>query len=220
MTASNEKGWILDLHHTCDEVLVLFAREAGCRAARDELTCRCWGALRVRLVRCGPRRGLGPWDLEDAQQQAFFWIQEAIGAFDLKRSSFQTFLDRILRLRLMDFCRSAHRRNRRFRLSGDQEGWPQSSLTNYTPGSPDRPRELSRHLAVLVAGLDHQACVLWDELCQGKRLRDLPQVLGVRYRTVKRRWRDLRDKLAMAFDAQAKRDPFYVPCPLFERRGE
>ena len=201
---SNAKGWFLDLHHTCDEVLVLFAREAGCRAARDQLTYRCWGKLRARLIRCGPCRGLGPWDLEDAQQQAFFWIQEAICAFDLKGSSFQTFLGRILGLRLMDFCRSMHRRNRRFRLSGDQERWPQSSLTNDTRDSPERPRELSRHVAVVVAALDHQARALWDELCEGKRLRDLPQILGVSYRTVKRRWRVLRDKLASVFDAQAK----------------
>ena len=220
MTASNGKGWFLDLRHTCDEVLALFAREAGCRAARDELTCRCWGNLRARLLRCGPCRGLGPWDLDDAQQQAFFWIQEAIRAFDPKGSSFQTFLGRVLRLRLMDFCRSINRRNRRFRLSGDQERWPQSSLTNDTLDSPDRSGELPRRLAAVVATLGHQAYVLWDELCRGKRLRDLPQVLGVSYRTVKRRWRDLRDKLALAFDAQPKQVASFVLCPLFERHGE
>jgi len=220
MRASNEKGWFLDLHHTGDEVLVLFARETGCRAARDELTWRRWGKVRARLIRCGPCRGLGPWDLDDAQQQAFFWIQEAIRAFDPKGSSFQTFLGRILRLRSMDFCRSLHRRNRRFRLSGDQERWPQSSLTKDTRDSLDRPRELPRHLAVVVAALDHQSRALWDELCEGKRLRDLPQVLGISYRTVKRRWRDLREKLAVAFDAQSKRVSSCVSCPLFERHGE
>ena len=220
MRASNEKGWFLDLHHTGDEVLVLFARETGCRAARDELTWRRWGKVRARLIRCGPCRGLGPWDLDDAQQQAFFWIQEAIRAFDPKGSSFQTFLGRILRLRLMDFCRSLRRRNRRFRLSGDQERWPQSSLTNDAWDLPECPRELSRLMAVAVADLDHQARALWDELCKGKRLRDLPQVLGVSYRTVKRRCRVLRDKLASAFDAQAKRVAFYFPGPFFERHGQ
>jgi hypothetical protein len=113
-----------------------------------------------------------------------------------------------------------HRRNRRFRLSGDQERWPQSSLTNDTQDSPDRSLELPRHLAVVVAALDHQTHALWNELCAGKRLRDLPQVLGISYRTVKRRWRDLREKLALAFDAQAKRVASSVPCPLYERHGE
>ena len=220
MTASNGKGWFLDLRHTCDEVLALFAREAGCRAARDELTCRCWGKLRARLIRCGPCRGLGPWEVEDAQQQAFFWIQEAIRAFDPKGSSFQTFLGRILRLRLMDLCRSMRRRNRRFRLSGDQDRWPQASRTNDTLDSPDRSGDLPRHLAAVVAALGDQASVLWHELCRGKRLRDLPQVLGVSYRTVKRRWRDLREKVALAFDARPKRLASGVPCPLFARHGE
>jgi hypothetical protein len=39
---------------------------------------------------------------------------------------------------------------------------------------------------------------LWNELRQGKRLRDLPEVLGVTYRTVKRRWRKLREQLIRA----------------------
>ena len=55
---------------------------------------------------------------------------------------------------------------------------------------------------------------------EGKRLRDLPQVLGVSYRTVKRRWRDLREKLALAFDARPERVASGVPWPLFERHGE
>ena len=120
----------------------------------------------------------------------------------------------------MDFCRSMHRRNRRFRFGGDLERWPQASLTNDTLDAPDRSRKLPHYLAVVVATLDHEARALWDELCQGKRLRDLPQVLGASYRTVKRRWRVLRDKMASAFDEEPKRVASSVSCPLFERHDE
>ena len=204
MTASNEKGWFLDLRHTCDEVLALFAREAGCRAARDELTCRCWGKLRARLIRCGPRSGLGPWDLEDAQQQAFFWIQEAIRAFDpvqlfLPRgSSFQTFLNRVFRLRLLDFCRSLRRRATRFRLVGEQSDWPDAFLADGKFDLSGYERELHLQLANAATQLDPDVRVLWNQVRQGKRLQDLPEVLGVTYRTVKRRWRKLREQITQA----------------------
>jgi DNA-directed RNA polymerase specialized sigma24 family protein len=185
-------GWFLDARNTCDEVLLLLAREADCQPARDELTCRYWCRFKINLRRWAMPAGLVSGELEDAQQEAFFWIQQAIRCFDavqLSRpggASFQTFLKGVFRVRLRDFFRSVYRRNRRFRLSGDPERWPQSSLTNDTRDSPERLRELSRQVAVVVADLDHQARALWDELCRGKCLRDLPQILGVSYRTVKR----------------------------------
>jgi hypothetical protein len=58
--------------------------------------------------------------------------------------------------------------------------------------------ELHLHLERAVSLLDPQAHALWNELCQEKRLRDLPQLLGVSYRTLKRRWRKLRDQLSCA----------------------
>ena len=82
MTVPKEQGWFFDLPRTCDEVLLLFAREASSQPARDELTCRHWNQFKARLPRYGIRLALTLWDLEDAQQQAFFWIQEAIRAFD------------------------------------------------------------------------------------------------------------------------------------------
>jgi hypothetical protein len=61
-------------------------------------------------------------------------------------------------------------------------------------GQEEEPR---LDLDKAVSHLDPQARDLWNELCQGKRLRDLP-VLGVSYRTLKRRWRKLRDQLRRA----------------------
>jgi hypothetical protein len=47
--------------------------------------------------------------------------------------------------------------------------------------------------------LDPSARALWQALSDGQRLRDLPHVLGVSYRTLKRRWRHLREQLILAF---------------------
>jgi hypothetical protein len=57
---------------------------------------------------------------------------------------------------------------------------------------------LRLHLDKAVSLLDPQARALWYELCQGKRLRDLPRFLGVSYRTLKRRWGKLRGQLRRA----------------------
>jgi DNA-directed RNA polymerase specialized sigma24 family protein len=201
MTLAKEKRWFLDLPHTCDEVLILLAREASSQCARDELTCRHWNQFKARLPRFGIRLQLTSWDLEDAQQQAFFWIREAIRAFDPVQmflpqgSSFQTFLNRVLRLRLLDFGRSLRRRTSRFRLVGEQGVWPDCLLADGGLDFSGPGRELHLQLEKAVNLLDADARALWNQLRQGKRLRDLPELLGVNYRTVKRRWRKLREQL-------------------------
>jgi RNA polymerase sigma factor (sigma-70 family) len=204
MTLAKEKRWFLDLSHTCDEVLLLLAREASSQPARDELTCRHWNQFKARLPRFGIRLQLTSWDLEDAQQQAFFWIQEAIRAFDpvqlflLRGSSFQTFLNRIFRLRLLDFCRALRRRSTRFRLFGEQTHWPDTFTADTGLDFGTYGWELHLQLENAATQLDPDARALWNQLRAGKRLRDLPEVLGVTYRTVKRRWRKLREQVIRA----------------------
>jgi DNA-directed RNA polymerase specialized sigma24 family protein len=204
MMALREKGWFLDLAHTSDEVLLLFAQRARSQHARDELTCRHWRRLQTGLARLSARLRLTSWELDDAHQQAFFWIQEAIRAFDPGQlflpqgSGFQTFLHRIIQLRLLDFCRSLNRRRKRFRLAGEQVHWPNNSLSEKPLAFLGQGEELRLHLDKAVSLLDPQARALWNELRQGKRLRDLPQLLRVSYRTLKRRWRRLRDQLRRA----------------------
>jgi RNA polymerase sigma factor (sigma-70 family) len=199
------KGWFLDLSHTSDEVLLLFAREAISQPARDELTCRHWSHFKTRLPRYGIRLRLTSWDLEDAQQQAFFWIREAIHAFDpaqlflQKGSSFQTFLNRVLRLRLLDFCRSLRRTTTRFRCVADPSDWPDPLLVDEGLDFNGRGHEPHLQLETVAAQLDPDARALWNQLRQGKRLRDLPELLGVSYRTVKRRWRKLREQLTQTW---------------------
>jgi RNA polymerase sigma factor (sigma-70 family) len=204
MTTAIEKGWFLDPPHTSDEVLLLLAQQACSQPARHELTCRHWRRLKTGLARFAVPLRLSSWDLDDAHQQAFFWIQEAIRAFDPGQlflplgSSFQTFLHRIIQLRLLDFCRSLNRRRKRFPLAGEQDHWPNDALLEKPLAFFGQEEELRLHLDKAVSLLDPQARALWNELCEGKRLRDLPQLLGVSYRTLKRRWQKLREQLIRA----------------------
>src|SRR5262249_13174299 len=205
MRSPEMQGWLLDLPHTCDEVLLLLAREAHCQPARDELTRRYWQTFPTTLPRWVRARRLTPWELDDAHQQAFFWIQEAVRAFDpgqlaLPRgSTFHTFLRRVVRSRLADFLRSLRRNKSRCHLVGESDHWPERLLREQVPVSAGHREELQLRLDRALRLLDPSARALWHALSDGKRLCDLPQLLGVSYRTLKRRWRNLREQLILAF---------------------
>jgi DNA-directed RNA polymerase specialized sigma24 family protein len=188
----------LDTDNTSDEVLLLLGREGRCRAAADALTRRYWYHAQDNLARRPMSDGLSSWDLEDARQQAYFWIQEAVRAFDFgqlarpRGSSFRTFVNGVFRRRLLDF-RRALRRNRRRHQSVD----PLKEVLEDNRRDNDGG-DLSGHgdLRDALRRLDAPARALWSHLCRGKRLVDLPAVLAVSYRTLKRRWRVLREQLA------------------------
>jgi RNA polymerase sigma factor (sigma-70 family) len=205
MQSPDVQGWFLDLPHTCDEVLLLLAREAHCQPARDELTSRYWHKFQTNLPRWVRGYRLTCWDLDDVHQQAFFWIQEAVRAFDpgqlsLPRGSrFPTFLHRVVRSRLADFLRSLRRNNNRFRLVAEPDHGPKRLRREQDLASAGHRDELQLQLDQALRLLDPSARALWQALSDGKRLCDLPQRLGVSYRTLKRRWRNLREQLILAF---------------------
>jgi RNA polymerase sigma factor (sigma-70 family) len=194
-------GWLLDAPNTCDEVLLLLAREADCQPARNELTCRYWCRFEINLRRWAMAAGLVSGELEDAQQEAFFWIQEAIRSFDpvqLSRpcgSSFQTFLKCVFRVRLLDFFRSLRRNKKRLCSAGELDHWSRNGRVENTCECSGHGEELHAQVEKAVRLLAPELRALWDELRQGKSLRDLPGLLGVSYRTVKRRWREMREQL-------------------------
>jgi hypothetical protein len=109
----------------------------------------------------------------------------------------------VVRLRLLDFRRSLRRNEQRF-----QRAWKLGHRLNdaFLGDSPipGQIHDLARELEGVLNLLDAPIRALWMELCQGKRLRDLPEVLGASYRTVKRRWRTLRDQLAATFPHLSK----------------
>jgi RNA polymerase sigma factor (sigma-70 family) len=194
-------GWFLDAPNTCDEILLLLAREADCQPARNELTCRYWCRFKINLRRWAMAAGLVSEELEDAQQEAFFWIQEAIRSFDpvqLSRpggASFQTFLKGVFRVRLLDFFRSLRRNKERLRSAGEPDHWSRNRPVENARAASGNREEVILQLEKAVNLLDPELRALWNELRQGKRLRDLPGLLGVSYRTIKRRWREIREQL-------------------------
>jgi RNA polymerase sigma factor (sigma-70 family) len=161
--------------------------------------------FKTNLPRWVRRRHLTSWETEDAHQQAFFWIQEAMRAFDAVQlslphgSSFQTFLKRIFRLRLADFLRSLRRDRRRFRPALESDDWASNAPGGNLLASEGPQEERRLQLEKALSLLDCASRALWHELSQGKRLCDLAHVLGLSYRTLKRRWRKLREQLLQAF---------------------
>src|SRR5262249_44704240 len=157
-----------------DEVLLLLAREAHCRPARDELTCRYWHQFKTNLRQWVRGHGLTSWDVEDAQQQVFFWIQEAVRAFHPQQlslpqgSSFQTFLNRVVQLRLADFRRSLCRHHQRFRPVQEPDHWPKRRLGEQALASPGDREEMHLQLEQALRLLDRPARALWDALSDGK----------------------------------------------------
>jgi RNA polymerase sigma factor (sigma-70 family) len=194
-------GWVLDERNTCDEVLLLLAREADCQPARTELTCRYWCQFKIHLRRWAICGRLVSGELDDAQQEAFFWIQEAIRSFNpaqLSRpcgSSFQTFLKSVFRVRLLDFSRSVQRNKERFRSAGEPDHWSRNRRVANSCASAGQREEENLQLEQAVNLLAPELRTLWHELRQGKRLCDLPELLSVSYRTLKRRWREMREQL-------------------------
>jgi RNA polymerase sigma factor (sigma-70 family) len=194
----------LDARNTCDEVLLLLAREANCQPARNELTCRYWCRFKINLHRWAMPAGLASGELEDAQQEAFFWIQQAIRCFDAVQlcrpggASFQTFLKRVFRMRLLDYLRSVRRNKVRFRIAGTPDLCARNRRVENTRESSAHSEEVNNQLEQAVNRLDPELRVLWNALRQGKRLRELPDVLGVSYRTLTRRWRAIREQLMAA----------------------
>jgi DNA-directed RNA polymerase specialized sigma24 family protein len=109
-------------------------------------------------------------------------------------ASFQTFLKRVFRVRLLDFCRAVQRNDARLRCGGEPEHWSGNRQLENSCAYAHR-EEVNLHLNNTVNLLDPSLRALWNQLSQGKRLCDLPGLLGVSYRTLKRRWRKLRQQL-------------------------
>jgi RNA polymerase sigma factor (sigma-70 family) len=177
------------------------------------LTCRYWCRFQSNLRRWALPAGLVPGELADAQQEAFFWIQQAIRSFDavqLSRpggASFQTFLKRVFRVRLLDFCRSVRRHQERLRCAGDLDHWSSNRRVDNTCAASGDREEVIPQLEKAVNLLDPELRALWNERRQGKRLRELPGLLGVSYRTLKRRWRAIREQLIAGLRQLRHEDP-------------
>ncbi len=206
------KGFVLDLPKTCDEVLVLLAREAGLRRALDALILRYWPKVKAmipHLVRGTDRKSvllpggrLSAEDMEDVEQQAFFWMQEAIEHYDAGHAvrahgcTFATFLKRVVAGRLRNWLRGRQRFQKRFGMRIELAGRQDSAL-QIEDESTDW-QEIRGAFERALTAIPAPDQLLWQELCRGRQLVDLPNLLGVTYRTVRRRWSRLRAHLVSA----------------------
>ncbi len=81
MGGEGQKHFIFDLPPTVDEVVVLMA-QAGIPGAANESVVRFLTPTHELIQRLGHNKDLHPEDIDDAKQEAYFWIQEAIAKYD------------------------------------------------------------------------------------------------------------------------------------------
>src|SRR5262249_42799268 len=150
--------------------------------------------------------GLGAADLEDAEQEAVFWMLEAIARYNTlelarpKRRRFRTYLYRLVPYRFIDFVRPIPRRERHFvfpvRPSLDRHSASRRfSSRRYGRRGRDNPapalerKEDQMRLQRALDRLDEEARRLWERLASGMRLRDIARQLGMSYPQAKRQRR-------------------------------
>ena len=203
----------LDLSRIGDEELVVLAKECDYQPAAHALIARHHPWVNL-LIACnaGPT-GLGAADLEDAEQEAVFWMLEGIARYNTlelarpKGRRFRIFLYTVVGCRFIDLVRRIRRRERhfacrvRFSLEGHFVIGRISSRKYGRPGQDNPASALEREenqmrLQRALDRLDEEARSLWECLASGMRLRDIARQQGISYSQAKRRRRKLLVKLA------------------------
>ncbi|MCI0378242.1 MAG: sigma-70 family RNA polymerase sigma factor [Gemmataceae bacterium] len=174
------------------------AKEAGFVPARNELVLRLWPEIKSLIPILARDKGLSAEDKEDIRQQSFFWIDEAIRCYDAFQSvkpagcTFRTFVRRVVSRRLRDWFRARHRYERRIH---SPVGRVTLARVDCDLDEAAEWRELQLAVGEAVQSLDAPDRLIWEGLCGGKKLRDLPTMMGVSYRTVRRRWQRVKGQV-------------------------
>jgi RNA polymerase sigma factor (sigma-70 family) len=154
-------------------------------------------------------------DIGDAQQEAVFWMIEAVEGYDTSRliadygRGFRSFLYRVLVTRFSNYARGRRRYDRRFdrtaRLAtGESEEAPDdrrggSCVTAVDPhGSPGdvaERRETTERLNAALALLDPTDRRIVEMVAAGMKQREMAEELGVSPDAVKHRWHKVRRRL-------------------------
>ena len=203
----SQVGFDLNLAVMEDEALVVLAAECEYGPARDELIVR-YGAQANRLVgwlaHC---QGFSRSDNEDAQQNAVFWMVEAIKKYDTRQigkpngCSFRSFVHRVLIARFKDFAKHLRRVEHHYDrtascgseeiLACDDDG----DLKN--PATIVEARDSINRLHETLTCLDSESGRMWQLLAEGNSLRQIAAQIGVSYDSAKRRRRKLIDELKL-----------------------
>src|SRR5262249_4965874 len=195
-----------DLNLSClaDEELVVLAQECAFQPAVHALMLRHHGWLNGLIARKSRRTGFGTADVDDAQQEAVFWMSEAIAQYDTlelarpRGCRFRSFLYAVISARLHNFVRHVRRLNARYRRAGG----PLEAGTTLSPSDRVRLSANRRRRDNPAAGLERKenqpgfeialnrisnaARHLWDCLAAGIGLRDFAQQRGLSYDQAKR----------------------------------
>jgi RNA polymerase sigma factor (sigma-70 family) len=222
----------LDLSRLRDEELVVLAQECDYQAAAHALLARHHPWVNDLIARkAGPTR-VGAADLEDARQEAVFWMLEGIAQYDTRELArprgcrFRTFLYTLVGSRFIDFARRLWRQSRldrQARWVGPQAqlgsiGATRESGFRLDQDNPASALVWQENRLRLESALDHlgeEARRLWDRLTSGMPLRDIAREQGLSYPQAKRQRRhllahlvaQLRDKGEKKMLAEPSRSP-------------
>ena len=209
-----------DLNLSClaDEELVVLAQECAFQPATHALMLRHFGWLNGLVARKTRRTGLVSADVDDAQQEAVFWISETIARYDTLELArprccrFRSFLYMVVSSRLYDHVRHIHRLNERYQRAGGVWGEETTLPTNVglrqtskhtgqdNPAAGLEREENQTRLRIALDRLGEAARLLWNCLAAGMGLRDFARQQGVSYDQAKRQ----RQKLLAQLSAQLR----------------
>jgi RNA polymerase sigma factor (sigma-70 family) len=199
----------LDLSRFGDEELVVLAQECGFQPAAHALTVRLGPWVNNLIARRARPCRLRDADLEDARQEAWFWMTEAIGRYNTRElgrpngCSFRTFLYCLIGSRVVDFGRRMWRQQCRFRPAIDlahaaavgRLGQVSSADRGGNPLATLIGQEARACLELALDSLDAQGRALWQGLINGLSLHAIARQLGISYQQARGRRQQLLAKL-------------------------
>jgi RNA polymerase sigma factor (sigma-70 family) len=190
------KKYDLDLSKMEDEALVVLAQECGFRPAADEVVLRYHEPMGRLIAQKARQTSLTEADLQDAQQNSFFALLEAIVRYNTLEMAkpggcrFRSYLHLVTVARFRDFVKQVCRVQNRYSCSA----WMDEAEV---AGPCSDPAEAAARLEALgrlnksLDGLGENLRVLWHELAAGKSLRQIARDWGVSYDALKRLRRKL-----------------------------
>ena len=187
----------LDLTRIGDEELVVMAKECHYQPAAHMLFERHRPWINVLIARRARQGRLGAADIDDAQQEGWFWLIEGIGRYDTLELArpigcrFRTFLYTVIESRVIDFARSIWRRRSHYeqtrRIPDAADMRPGAIKRVWPDDCHDGPvaallwQEALERLESAVECLDPRARDFWQSLASGSALHDIACRLGISY---------------------------------------
>jgi RNA polymerase sigma factor (sigma-70 family) len=181
-----------------DEALVVLERECPHLGARYELILRHFPRVTRHIATLARSTGLGREDTEEAQQNAEVAIEEAIRQYDLgqlarqRGKTFRQYLRQVVWARFRDFVKHIRRENRHYDHSSAAVHALKEAIDNgarrVRSGGRDNAqvndpaqtailKEERERLQNAVSQLSEDCRMIWEALCDGKKLAQIAEAL-------------------------------------------